>query len=185
MRALLLATRHGHSIDQVPIATVYLEHNASSHFRPLIDSARVYAPLLRFSASSMLAGAVDAVALFAVYAATGALLPSVLAARAVSSTTNFAVNRHLVFKERTATLATSARRYWALVVTLALVNYLVLAGLTAAGLPLLPAKLATDAVLFAVSYLTQHRFVFGSPGTAPSQVAYSPARLDERVTNSS
>ncbi|GIG42953.1 hypothetical protein Dsi01nite_009940 [Dactylosporangium siamense] len=63
MRTLLLATRHG-GIDQVPIATVYLEHNASSHFRPLVDSARVYAPLLRFSASSCWPGAVDAVVRF-------------------------------------------------------------------------------------------------------------------------
>ncbi|MEV4136405.1 DUF4956 domain-containing protein [Dactylosporangium sp. NPDC049742] len=93
----------------MPIATVYLERNASSHFRPLVDSARVYAPLLRFAASSMLAGVVDAAVLFALHAATGALLPSVLAARAVSSTTNFAVNRRLVFGGGRSSLQVAAR----------------------------------------------------------------------------
>jgi putative flippase GtrA len=184
MRALLLATRHGHPVDQVPIATVYLEHNASSHFRPLVDSARVYAPLLRFAASSMLAGAVDAAVLFALHAATGALLPSVLGARAVSSTVNFVVNRRVVFSGGQASLVSAARRYWTLVATLAVLNYLVLAALTGAGLPLLAAKVATEALLFAVSFLTQHRFVFGSRGAGSSQVAHRAARLDERVTNS-
>lgn len=188
MRTLLLAARHGHPVDQLPIATVYLEHNASSHFRPLIDSARVYAPLLRFAASSMLAAAVDAAVLFALYAATGALLPSVLGARAVSSTTNFAVNRRAVFADCKTPLRTAARRYWALVAVLAVANYLVLDALTSAGLPLPPAKLATEVLLFAVSYLIQHRLVFtgGNHDRVPgsSQVAHSAARLDEQVSNS-
>ncbi|GAA1529116.1 hypothetical protein GCM10009827_052960 [Dactylosporangium maewongense] len=133
--------------------------------------------------SSMLAGAVDAAVLFALHAATGALLPSVLTARAVSSTTNFAVNRRLVFGGGRSSLPVAARRYWTLVAVLAVANYLVLATLVRAGLPLLPAKVATEAGLFAVSYVTQQRFVFGSRGTAPSQVAHRPARLDERTTN--
>ena len=48
-------------IDSVDIATVYLDHNSGSHFRPLADSARIYAPLLKFLASSFTAFLVDTV----------------------------------------------------------------------------------------------------------------------------
>ena len=160
MRALLLAARAGHPVEQVPIATVYLLGNASSHFRPLADSVRVYAPLLRFAASSLLAAGFDAVLLLTLYAATGALLPSVLAARAVSSAVNFTVNRRLVFASQGV-----AWRYGLLVAALAAANYGVLAALHAAGLPLAVAKVVTDLSLFAVSYRAQQRLVFVAQGS--------------------
>ena len=158
MRALLLAARARHPVEQVPIATVYLHGNASSHFRPLVDSVRVYAPLVRFAASSLLAAALDATLLFMLHALTGALLPSVLAARAVSSTVNFTVNRRLVFNAHRGHLM----RYWALVAILALANYGLLAALTAVSLPLPVAKLVTDVSLFVVSFRIQRLFVFTS-----------------------
>ncbi len=58
LELLLRARDAGHAIVEVPISTVYLDDNASSHFRPVRDSARVYAPMVRFAASSALA-AVD------------------------------------------------------------------------------------------------------------------------------
>jgi hypothetical protein len=97
MNVLLRAARSGRGIVETDIATIYLEHNASSHFRPLVDSARVYTPLLRFSASSLLAFAVDTLALVVLFGVTGTLLPSVVGARAISSSLNFAVNRRYVF----------------------------------------------------------------------------------------
>ena len=52
LELLLRARSAGHQIVEVPIATVYLDGNSSSHFRPLQDSVRVYAPMIRFAASS-------------------------------------------------------------------------------------------------------------------------------------
>jgi hypothetical protein len=57
MNVLLDATRAGHRIDQVVIATTYLDDNASSHFDALADSARIYLPLLRYVATSLLISA--------------------------------------------------------------------------------------------------------------------------------
>jgi glycosyltransferase involved in cell wall biosynthesis len=54
MNVLLHAVRAGYPIDEITIATTYLDDNASSHFGSLADSARVYWPLLRFAASSLL-----------------------------------------------------------------------------------------------------------------------------------
>ena len=54
MNVLLEAARAGHRIEQVVITTTYLDDNASSHFSPLSDSARIYWPLLRYAAASLL-----------------------------------------------------------------------------------------------------------------------------------
>jgi glycosyltransferase involved in cell wall biosynthesis len=48
MNVLLAAVRGGHPIEQVEIATTYLDGNASSHFGSMSDAVRVYRALLRF-----------------------------------------------------------------------------------------------------------------------------------------
>ena len=46
---LLLAVRQGVPISEVPIQTIYLQGNAGSHFRPVLDSLRIYKRLVRFA----------------------------------------------------------------------------------------------------------------------------------------
>jgi glycosyltransferase involved in cell wall biosynthesis len=57
MNVLLEAARAAHRIEEVVITTTYLDDNASSHFSVLSDSARIYWPLLRYAAASLLAPA--------------------------------------------------------------------------------------------------------------------------------
>lgn len=161
LRALLEATRAGRRIVEVDVATVYLDDNASSHFRPVADSLRVWAPLLRFAASSLGSAAVDVVALLALHALTGSLLAAVVGARLLSAGVNFAVNRRLVFPGgRDLPLRVAAARYVALAAVLLAAGYGLLALLTGIGLPLLAAKVGTDVVLVATSYEAQRRVVF-------------------------
>lgn len=161
LRALLDASRAGRRIVEVDVATVYLDHNASSHFRPVADSVRVWAPLLRFAASSLGSAAVDVVALLALHSLTGSLLASVVGARPLSATVNFAANRRLVFAcGREVPLRVAVLRYAALAAVLLAASYGLLALLTVAGLPLLAAKVLTDVMLFATSYEVQRRVVF-------------------------
>ena len=84
-------------IEEVEIATVYLDGNTSSHFRPLRDSARIYVPLLGFALSSLVEFVLDAVALLALVSLTGQLTVSAVVARVVSGSANYAINRRLVF----------------------------------------------------------------------------------------
>ena len=60
LETLLAAQRHGIDVREVPIETIYLDGNASSHFRPVRDSVRVYRPFLRFVSSSLLAASLAA-----------------------------------------------------------------------------------------------------------------------------
>lgn len=54
MTMLAHLCRAGHRPIEIPIATVYLENNRGSHFKPVRDSVRVYFVLLRFYASTLL-----------------------------------------------------------------------------------------------------------------------------------
>lgn len=158
---LLEACRASRPIDTIQIETIYLAENASSHFRPLADSVRIYAPLLKFGLSSLGAFIIDAVLVLLLTAMTGSLLTAVIGARVISSATNFAINRDLVFKYgRERSLKAEAAGYFALAAGLVVVNYLALECLTSIGLPLLPAKILTDLGLFLISYAVQTQLLF-------------------------
>ncbi len=161
LQVLLRAARAGIALEEVPIATIYLDDNASSHFRPVVDSLRVYLPLLAFLCSSLAAFVIDTAALLALQALTGDLLVSVVGARLTSAGINFAVNRSLVFDGgRGVRTRTAAWRYAALASVLLGANYLLLSTLHAAGLALLPAKLVTEVALVSSSFAAQRAFVF-------------------------
>jgi putative flippase GtrA len=168
LKVLLEAARSGRPVGQVEIATIYLEGNASSHFRPLVDSTRIYLPLLTFLLSSFLAFLVDTGALLALQALTGSLLVAVLGARVTSASVNFGVNRHYVFAATGTALGSAAARYGALAVVLLAANFGLLTALTGLGLALLPAKLVTEAVLVTASYRIQRGVVFAVPGNGPA-----------------
>ena len=161
LNLLLEAKQAGYSIRTVGIATVYLDHNSGSHFRPVADSVRIYAPLLKFLASSLVAFVIDTAAFLVLNAVTDSVLFAVVGARGISSAANFLVNRHLVFRhgrERQAT-RTSAR-YFALVLTLLAANLALMSALDQLAVAVVPAKLLVEAALLAVSYCVQQRFLF-------------------------
>ena len=158
------AGRSGIALDQLPVATIYLEGNASSHFRPVLDSLRVYAPLLAFIASALSAFVIDTAALLVLQAVTGDLVVAVVGARLASAGVNFVVNRQLVFDAGHRVRTHDAVRRYALLATCLLaVNYLVLSGLAALGVALLPAKVLTELALVPMSFAAQRAFVFRAP----------------------
>ncbi|CAN5374428.1 bifunctional glycosyltransferase family 2/GtrA family protein [soil metagenome] len=179
LNVLLQSRAAGVAIEEVEIETVYLEHNASSHFRPVVDSAKVLAPLLRFAASSLGAFVIDAVGLILLFQLTGSLVLSVVGARLVSATVNFLVNRHAVFGGGRGSLRRDILRYLALALALLASSYVWLTVLTQWGVPLAPAKLITDVTLYVVSFQVQRRFVFA---TAPS-TAISSLRPSQPVSS--
>ena len=173
LETLLMAQRAGHRFHEVPIDTIYLADNESSHFHPIKDSIRVYVPFVRFALSSLTAFAVDAVLLVSMMALTERLLLSVVVARLGSASVNFVANRAMVFRRRgSAGRSRSARRYAVLAACLLATNYLLLATLTRGiGLRLVPAKVLTEAVLFLASFHLQRRIVFGTDPEASDTTA--------------
>lgn len=163
LRVLLHLAKFRHPVTQIPIETIYEAGNPTSHFRPLQDSARIWAPLLKFAASSGVATVIDYVLVLVLNALTGALFFPVIAARLVSASVNFAMNRR-VFEATGVPLRRSALRYAALAVAVVAGSYTMLAVLTGIGMPLWIAKIIADTTMYLVSYSAQSRYVF-----APAQ----------------
>lgn len=165
---LLRATRADVELVQVPIVKVYEPGNPTSHFRPLQDSALIYAPLLAFLASSFLTGfLVDAIALFVLVGMGAPLLAAVVGARVISALTNFTVNRIIMHDggSRPST-SSSLVRYATLAVGILAANAALMEALTGLGASLLVAKILTELILIPVSFAVQRRWVFADK---PSQ----------------
>ena len=159
LSALLRARELGMAVEEVEIATVYEPGNTSSHFRPLQDSARIYAPLLRFTGASLASFAIDWVGVMVLHLLTGNLLTSVVGARVISGAANFFMNRR-IFRAAPGTVGRTAVRYTALALALVAASYLALAALTGIGVPLGIAKILGDSTIYVASYLIQRRVVF-------------------------
>lgn len=162
MNMLLEAPAAGYDLVEVPIETVYLDENKSSHFRPLADSARIYFPFLKFCASSGFAAVLDFALLFLLQWMTSNLFVSVVGARLCSSIFNYSVNRRFVFdQDKGAAVRRSLPRYFSLVIMILLLNYGLMYVLhERIGMVLIAAKLITEAVLFLFSYWMQRKFVY-------------------------
>ena len=159
---LLRATRADVELVQVPIVKVYEPGNPTSHFRPLQDSALIYAPLLAFLASSFVTGfLVDAIALFVLVGLGVPLLAAVIGARVISALTNFTVNRMLMHDGGARPSASSSLvRYTVLAVGILAANAALMETLTGLGASLLVAKILTELILIPVSFAVQRRWVF-------------------------
>ncbi len=170
---MLLGSSANHArIDELDIDTIYLEHNVSSHFRPIADSLRVMLPLLLFAVVSFASFLVDVIGLQLLFTATGSLLASVVGARLVSGSMNFMLNRRLVFRAQSSGHGRGdALRYVVLALALVAASYLLLTALTGLGVALVPAKLLTDATLYVLSFLVQRRFVFARRSVRAPQPA--------------
>ena len=170
LRVLLHLAKFRHPVTQIPIETIYEAGNPTSHFRPLQDSARIWAPLLKFAASSGVATIIDYVLVLVLNALTGALFFPVIAARLVSASVNFAMNRR-VFEATGVPLRRSALRYAALAIAVLAGSYTMLAVLTGIGMPLWIAKIIADTTMYLVSYSAQSRYVFAPAQEQSAKVA--------------
>lgn len=162
MNMLLAARKDGYAIREVFIETVYLEENKSSHFRPLIDSFRIYLPILAFGASSAASAVIDFLLLFVFQSLTHNLFLSVVAARLCSSVFNYSMNRKYVFGgPNAAKIRKSMPKYFSLVVLVLLLNYGLLYFYNEQLiLPLAVAKILTEVSIFVFSFWMQRRFVY-------------------------
>lgn len=165
------AKESGTPLFEVPIRTIYIESNESSHFNPLLDSIRIYSVFLKFILSSFSSFLVD-IALFAAFLPLAemllspsgfggwAIVAATVSARLLSSLFNFFANKRGVFKNRSGSRAAVVKYFTLSVIQMCLSA----AGVWAAHL-LLPwnetlLKVIVDCLLFFVSFTVQRSWVF-------------------------
>ena len=164
LNILLEAQQNEYPVYEIPIATIYDDNNKSSHFHPVFDSVRVYLPMLKFGGSSMASAVLDFLLLLVLQKASNNLLLAVVGARLGSSLFNYLCNRYIVFKADVTLHQPSLLRYYSLAAVILACNYLLMSlFVNTISVPLIPAKLLTETMLFAVSYWVQKKYVFYRP----------------------
>lgn len=147
-------------IRQLPIATIYIDGNRSSHFNPLLDSMRIYFVLLRFFSSAVVTAGIDFLAFALALALLGGPLAALAVGRLCAVLFNFLANKHFVFKDGEPA-GPALLRYGLLVAGLLALSYLLMREIMA-HTPLGPigAKILAESLLFFLSFSVQRVFVF-------------------------
>ncbi|MDL2253713.1 bifunctional glycosyltransferase family 2/GtrA family protein, partial [Ruminococcaceae bacterium OttesenSCG-928-I18] len=179
---LLEAKALGIPFLEVPIKTIYIDQNKASHYRPVLDSLRIFSLLFKFALSGLSSAVID-ILLFALFnwllGALGAglrLLLAVGGARVISAVYNFLINRNVVFKSETGYTGAFVR-YVLLCAAQMLCSYGGTYFFSAiVGLPDVAAKILIDVVLFFISFQIQRRWVFPRHGTPTTGSGVSQGR---------
>ncbi|MGF7143885.1 glycosyltransferase involved in cell wall biosynthesis [Anaerotaenia torta] len=166
MNVLLEFTCKKIPIEEIEIATIYMDNNAGSHFDILKDSFRIYKEIFKFSASSFLSFIVDYSIYSLMSVLTGGLGASVsltmsnIIARILSASMNYSLNRKWVFKSKT-NAAKSALQYFALAIVILAANTFALSILVEQiWMNRYRAKLLIELCFFALSWFVQHFVIF-------------------------
>ncbi len=155
MTMLFEFTKQGIPILEHEIATIYENNNASSHFKPIRDSLRLYRQIFRASAYTFLSFAVDLTLFAVLFWITGLPIASNVASRGVSATLRFILNRKFGFRRR-GELVHSILLYTAMTVGILAINTACLWPLMKfCGVPAIAAKLIASFVCCGVSFLAK------------------------------
>ncbi len=184
MNMLIECADNNIPMKETPIETIYIDENASSHFRPVRDSMRIYSIILKkpllYVISSLSSFVID-ILVFSLLVhflpkdfsdisvlgiVTLGILTSTVFARIVSSLYNYFINRTVVFKSKTST-GLSMLKYFCLCAVQMLIsavlvtNVLRLLNLDGSFVATV-VKCVVDTVLFLISYHIQRKWVFSN-----------------------
>ena len=152
------------------ISTVYIDDNSSSHFRPVLDSLRIYSMILAFVFSSLFSALADNLFYYICLrlisspsTAPSAHLASIVIARVLSSLINYTLNAKTVFNGKTDRRTMS--RYFILAIAQITVSAVLVWNVKTALRITSPeiqtlVKMLVDTVLFFISFRIQHNWVF-------------------------
>lgn len=153
-------------IKSVPIKTIYIDGNRSSHFHPLKDALKIYKEIFKFTVSSMIGFCVDytgyilLISLFVSIPTEARLILSNIIARLCSAIVNYFLNKKFVFKDNQCIYST-ASKYALLSCSILVLNTLIILLLNQLGFHnLYFAKLVTELLLFLLSWGIQRHFIF-------------------------
>lgn len=168
MNVLMHYARNKIPITEIPIETIYLNDNASSHFHTWKDSARIYREILKFGASSFISFLIDYV-LYAVilvltewFTGAGSLLIANIGARIISASVNYTINRTVVFESKVSALKSMLQYTFLAAFMLGINTWLLSTLVNTLGVNRMLAKLAVEASLFVFNFIIQRTIIFPS-----------------------
>lgn len=166
---MLLETKNRRvSIVEVPIRTVYIEENKTSHFNPVKDSVRIYMIFGKFLFSSLSSSVVD-LALFSIFCyflkqvnwkGVSYITVATVAARVMSAVYNYSLNYKVVFQSESSVGKTFPKYAALAVIQMGLSAFLVNLLYPHFGGAEVLVKVPVDVILFFLSFVIQREFVY-------------------------
>ncbi len=166
---MLMETKKlGIQIIEVPIKTIYIEDNRTSHFNPIKDSIRIYMTFGKFLFSSLSSSVLD-LCLFSIFCALlkgrdlhmlNYITLSTVMARVLSAAYNYMINYKIVFESRGSLIKTLSRYVLLAVCQMSLSALLVNIIYPYIGGFETFVKIPVDIMLFFLSYVIQREFVY-------------------------
>lgn len=156
------------SIVEVPIQTIYIEENKTSHFNPVKDSIKIYMVFGKFLFSSLSSSVVDLV-LFSLFCyllkgrqwgSITYLTAATVFARVLSAIYNYSLNYKVVFQSKSSLPSTMVRYFLLAVVQMSLSAFLVNKLYPLFGGAEVLVKIPVDVFLFFISFFIQREFVY-------------------------
>lgn len=157
LNVLLSVRGWGIGCIEIPIRTIYLDGNRSSHFHAIRDGLRVLSQLLKYTASSLACSLLD----YGIYCLLLMVLSpawSYAAARFVSAAVNYQLVSRLVFRKGPS--GRSALYYFLLAAFSLCAGSMGTGLLASLHVHSVLAKLILDVVLFAFNYFVQKEWIF-------------------------
>ncbi len=157
-------------IVEVPIQTVYIEENKTSHFNPIKDSIKIYMIFGKFLFSSLSSSVVDLV-LFSVFCyffrqmdweKISYISAATVAARILSAFYNYSLNYKVVFQSESPVRTTLPKYILLAAVQMGLSAVLVSNLYPLFGGAEVLVKIPVDVLLFFLSFVIQREFVYSS-----------------------
>ena len=164
LECLFAINRLGYNITQIQIQTVYMDNNSGSHFRPLIDSARIYMVFARFSFSSLLSFGLD-ITIFALFLSySQSIFAATIMARVISGVFNFILNRNFVFQVYDKNnLIKESISYIILWTILMLLSALIVSfAEESSSYVVILLKILVDLLLFFIAFYVQKNIIFNT-----------------------
>ena len=171
MNVLLECTARSVSIIEIPIETIYIEDNKSSHFNPFKDSWKIYKLIIKFCAPMFLLFVASSFASFIVDYSLFSLFTLLfkgeqnvwicnVLARVISATVNYLLNKLIVFKSKGKNAQTFLG-YCLLAIGILVGNTAILHLLVNfAHINPYAAKVIVEIIMFVVSWIVQRFVIF-------------------------
>lgn len=166
---MLIETKAGRiPIVEVPIQTIYIEENKTSHFNPVKDSFRIYMIFGKFLFSSLSSSVLDLI-LFSLFCrllrgrqwgGITYIVASTVLARILSAVYNYSLNYKVVFQSKSSVGTTMLKYFLLAAVQMCFSAFLVNFLYPLFGGAEVLVKIPVDILLFFISFVLQREFVY-------------------------
>ncbi len=152
------------NIIEVPISTIYIDNNRTSHFNPIKDSILIYKLFIKYIVVALSSFFID-ILLFSLFLTAydnigiaSSIVFSTLTARIISALYNYLINAKLVFKKMNKT---SLIKYGLLVICQMFVSAFIVSYMCKhVFISPVILKIIIDAIIFVINFIIQREFIF-------------------------